>query len=303
MGAATQRVLRTLAAAGALGALALGGCAPSPPRAAPPPTTVAVAGAHALPQSDAATLATLEQVLAGPQRSEANRARDPYRHPRPTLEFFGLRADQTVMEIWPGPAGWYTEILAPLLRDHGRYLAAGQDPHSGLRFVEDGVRAFHAKLEADPASYAKVEVTALQFPSALAPVPPGSVDLIVTFRNLHNWLARDAAEPMLAAMYAALKSGGVLGLVDHRADPSAPIDPHARSGYVSERYAIELATRVGFEFVGSSEVNANPRDTRDYEQGVWTLPPTWRLGDKDRERYAAIGESDRFTLAFRKPLR
>ena len=137
----------------------------------------------------------------------------------------------------------------------------------------------------------------------MTPVAPNSVDLVVTFRNLHNWLAQDDAAPaMLKAMYAALKPGGVLGIVDHRADSNAPVDLRAKLGYVNEAYAVQLVKDAGFEFEGSSEINANPNDTRDYEQGVWTLPPTLRLGDKDREKYATIGESDRFTLKFRKPL-
>jgi predicted methyltransferase len=279
------------------------GCASGPKPAAKGVPAAAATRAAPLPSTDVATLAALDQVLAGAHRSEAARARDVYRHPKETLQFFGVRQDMTVMEIWPGAAGWYTEVLAPLLRDHGRYIAAGWDPKFDNKFVQDGIRSFQAKLDGNPNLYGRVEVAALQFPGALAPVAPNSVDLIVTFRNLHNWLARDdAAAAMLKAMYAALKPGGVLGMVDHRADPSAPVDPHAKLGYVNEQYAIEMVKSAGFELVATSEINANPKDTRDYEQGVWTLPPTWRLGDKDRERYAAIGESDRFTLKFRKPL-
>ncbi len=267
--------------------------APSPARPVPPP----------VPTSDAATLAALDAILAGPHRSDTNRARDIFRHPHETLEFFGLREDQTVMEVWAGAAGWYTEILAPLLREHGRYIAANWDPASDMTLVQDSVAAFKAKLDADPARYDRVAVTALQYPTAMNPVPPGSVDLVLTFRNLHNWMSREGeAQAMLKAMYVALKPGGVLGIVDHRADPAAPVDPRARTGYVNEAYAVALAKAAGFEFVAASDVNANPRDGHDYEQGVWTLPPTWRLGDKDRERYAAIGESDRFTLKFVKPL-
>jgi predicted methyltransferase len=279
-------------------------CASAPKGAAKAvaPSSAAVGATTSLPRSDPATLAALDRVLAGGHRTDAERARDQYRHPRETLEYFGLRQDMTVMEIWPGAAGWYTEVLAPLLRDRGRYIAAGWDPKFDNKFVQDGIRSFQAKLEGNADLYGKVEVTALQYPGALAPVPPNSVDLIVTFRNLHNWMARDDAAPaMLKAMFAALKPGGVLGLVDHRADPNAPPDPRAKLGYVNQQYAIELVKAAGFEFIGGSEINANPKDTRDYEQGVWTLPPTWRLGDKDRERYAAIGESDRFTLKFRKP--
>lgn len=256
-----------------------------------------------LPVTDAKTLAQLDAVLAGEHRSAANRARDAWRHPRDTLVFFGLRRDMTVMEVWPGAGGWYTEILAPLLRDKGRYIAASWDPASDSQYVQDGLKAFAAKLAERPDLYARATVTALQHPGALQPVTPGSVDLVLTFRNLHNWMARDAAGPMLAAMYAALKPGGILGVVEHRAPDTAPQDPQARSGYVREDYAIALAEAAGFELVGRSEINANSRDTKDHPRGVWTLPPTLTLGDQDRERYVAIGESDRFTLRFRKPVR
>ena len=207
------------------------------------------------------------------------------------------------MEVWPGGSGWYAEILAPLLKDHGRYLAAEHDPVPESAYAREYVRALRAKFDAMPDVYGKAQIVALQAPTALAPVPPGSVDLVVSFRNLHNWMARPGhAEAMLRAIYTALKPGGTLGLVDHRADRNAPVDPLAKLGYVNEFYAIELAEKAGFEFVGSSEINANPNDTHDWDQGVWTLPPTLRLGDKDRDRYVAVGESDRFTLRFRKPL-
>jgi len=287
-------------------ATALGGCGaprskPAAPASAPAAAPAVPPASGTLPRSDAATLAALDAVLAGAHRSDANRARDLWRHPRETLAFFGIRADMTVMEIWPGAGGWYTEVLAPLLRDHGRYIAAGWDPSSESKFVQDGIRSFQAKLAGNPALYDRTQVTALQYPGALTPVPPGSVDLVVTFRNLHNWMARDEAPAMLQAIFTALKPGGILGIVDHRADPNAAVDPKARTGYVNEQYAIGLVQAAGFVLVASSEINANPRDTRDYDLGVWTLPPTWRLGDKDRERYAAIGESDRFTLKFAKP--
>ena len=310
-------ISRTFAAALAVATLGMAGCASRPqPTPATPATPAAPAPVAAttpapsratpgtLPSSDPRSLAAIDAALAGPHRSNASRARDAHRHPRETLEFFGVRDTQTVLEVWPGSGGWYTEILAPLLREHGHYLAAGYDPANESKFAQDTNRAFRTKLDATPALYDRVEVVALQFPGALAPVPAESVDLVVTFRNLHNWLARDGAAPaMLSAMYAALKPGGVLGIVDHRADPAAPADARAKLGYVNEQYAIDLIEKAGFEFIGSSEVNANPKDTRDWEQGVWTLPPTFRLGDKDRERYAAIGESDRFTLRFRKPRR
>lgn len=281
----------------------LAGCA-SHAASAEKPTANATVGkpVAGLPKSDAATLAAIDRALAGAHRSEANRARDAYRHPKQTLEFFGLKQDMTVMEIWPGAGGWYTEVLAPVLKDKGRYIAAGWDPKSEVRFVQDGIKAYQAKLDSAPDVYGKVQVTALQMPNAMSPVPAGSVDMVLTFRNVHNWLAREGqALAMLKAMYDALKPGGVLGVVEHRANPEAAIDPQAKTGYVNEQYAIDLVKSVGFEYVASSEVNANPKDTKDYEQGVWTLPPTYRLGDKDREKYAAIGESDRFTMKFVKP--
>ncbi|MBX3702938.1 MAG: class I SAM-dependent methyltransferase [Steroidobacteraceae bacterium] len=253
------------------------------------------------PVTDAATLATLDRVLAGDHRSDANRARDAWRHPKETLQFFGLREDMAVLEVWPGGGGWYTEVLAPTLRERGRYIAAGFDPAAESEYMQRGIKAFADKLASRPDLYDRVTVTALQHPGALQPVPAGSVDMVLTFRNLHNWMAREAAEEMLAAMYAALKPGGILGLVEHRADPSKPQDPRARSGYVRTDYAIELARAAGFELIGQSEVNANPKDTKDHANGVWSLPPTFRGGDVDRDRLAAIGESDRMTLRFRKP--
>jgi predicted methyltransferase len=269
-------------------ALLAAACATQPPAAGPPP---------AAPET--ATL--LDAALAGDHRAPGNAARDAWRHPKETLSFFGLDSAMTVMEIWPGAGGWYTEILAPVLRDHGRLIAATWDPASDNQFVQNGLKAYRAKLDARPDVYGRVEVVALQYPTAMQPVPPGTVDMVLTFRNIHNWMARDAARPMLEAMYAALRPGGILGVVEHRAGTDAPQDPKARSGYVREDYAIGLIESVGFRLVGRSEINANPADTRDYEQGVWTLPPTLRLGDKDRDRYLAIGESDRFTLRFEKP--
>jgi len=286
-----MEALRLTVTTALLASLLAAGCATQP---TPPP---AVPTEPAGP--DTATL--LDAAIAGDHRAPANVERDAARHPRETLLFFGLQPDMTVMEVWPGSGGWYTEILAPVLRDRGRLIAASWDPAMDNRFVQDGLKAYRAKLDARPDVYGKVEVVALHYPTAMKPVPDGTLDMALTFRNIHNWMPRDAARPMLQAMYDALKPGGILGVVEHRAGTDAPQDPKARSGYVREDYAIELIESVGFRLVGRSEVNANPADTRDYEQGVWTLPPTLRLGDKDRERYLAIGESDRFTLRFEKP--
>jgi predicted methyltransferase len=256
---------------------------------------------QAAPAAGPDTAALLDAAITGDHRAPASVARDRWRHPKETLLFFGLEPDMAVMEVWPGSGGWYTEILAPVLHDRGRLVAASWDPAMDNRFVQEGLKAYRAKLDARPDVYGKVEVTALHHPTAMKPVPDGSLDMVLTFRNIHNWMPREAARPMLQAMYDALKPGGILGVVEHRAGTDAPQDPQARSGYVREDYAIDLIESVGFRLVGRSEVNANPADTRDYEQGVWTLPPTLRLGDKDRERYLAIGESDRFTLRFEKP--
>jgi predicted methyltransferase len=264
-------------------------------------TSVPAVREAAEPVTDASTAEKMDLALAGDQRSPASAARDAWRHPKETLTFFGLEGNMTVMEVWPGASGWYTEILAPVLRDRGRLIVANWDPEVDNKYLQSGLAEFRAKLDARPDIYDKVEVVALYYPTAMHPVPPGSVDMVLTFRNLHNWMPRGAAKPMLEAMYAALKPGGILGVVEHRAATDKPQDEKARSGYVREDYAIALIESVGFRLVGTSEVNANAADTKDYDQGVWTLPPTLRLGTAGREKYLAIGESDRFTLKFEKP--
>ncbi len=248
------------------------------------------------------TTATLDSILDGAHRSAANKARDDYRHPKETLLFFGLRPEMQVLEIWPDPDGWYTEVIAPLVREKGKYYAAVLDAAPGNANQEKRVADYQAKLAARPDLYDRVAVVKLPNDDSNI-VPPGTVDMVLTFRNVHNWMARGQAEKAFAQMFHALKPGGTLGVVEHRGDPSKPQDPRAKSGYVNEQYAIEMIEAQGFKLVAKSEINANPRDTKDYEQGVWTLPPVYRLGDKDREKYAAIGESDRFTLRFVKPAR
>ncbi len=248
-----------------------------------------------------ATAQALDNILVDPHRSGADRARDRYRHPKETLLFFGIRPEMTVLEVWPEP-GWYTDIIAPLVRDRGKYYAAVMEPAPASTYITARLQAYRNKLASEPTLYGNA--TIVTFPSHGGDVvPPGTVDLVVTFRNLHNWMADGSAPQMLATMYKALKPGGVLGIVDHRGNPAVPQDPKAKSGYVNEEYAIALIQAQGFRLVGTSEINANPQDTKDYEQGVWTLPPTYRLGEQDREKYAGIGESDRFTLKFEKPAR
>ncbi|KRE92410.1 methyltransferase [Frateuria sp. Soil773] len=244
------------------------------------------------------TAEQLDQVLAGDWRSAANRARDAYRHPKDTLDFFGLQPDQTVIEITPG-GGWYSEILAPLLRDNGHYVAAEKRPASDGEARSDD-SALRRKFAADPAHYGKAAIVAFD-PQAPVLGEPGSADLVLTFRNVHNWVMADTAPAMFKAFFAVLRPGGVLGVVDHRAADGATLDQVKASGYLPTAYVKKLATDAGFVLDGESEVNANPKDTRDYPKGVWTLPPTLTLGEQDRAKYQAIGESDRMTLRFVKP--
>jgi predicted methyltransferase len=247
------------------------------------------------------TALALDNILAGSQRSAENSARDRYRHPKDTLLFFGIRPEMTVLEVWPEP-GWYTEIIAPLVRERGKYYAAVIAPDPQSKYVTARLSDYQQKLASKPDVYGSVAV--VTFPSNGADVvPPGSLDMAVTFRNIHNWMAEDSASQAFATLYKALKPGGVLGVVEHRGNPATAQDPKAKSGYVNEDYAIRLIEGQGFRLVGESQVNANPKDTKDYEQGVWTLPPTYRLGDQDRQKYTDIGESDRFTLKFVKPKR
>jgi predicted methyltransferase len=241
----------------------------------------------------------LDRILADEHRSAADRERDVYRHPKDTLLFFGLRPQMQVVEIWPEP-GWYTEIIAPLVKDQGQYYAALSVPHPDNVYITARTKAYEDKFAAHPELYGKMQLTRLG-PGAGDIAPPGSVDMVVTFRNIHNWMAGGWAPQAFAAMYKALKPGGILGVVEHRGNPELPQDPKAKSGYVREDEAIRLIESRGFALVAKSEINANPKDTKDYPQGVWTLPPAYRLGAKDKETYAAIGESDRFTLKFVKP--
>jgi len=247
----------------------------------------------------AAVTSRLDQAIAGTHRSDAERARDPYRHPRDTLLFFGLRANQTVVEVLP-IGGWYTKIIAPVLRDHGHYIGAMPPVTPGNANSEGSRQAYMAILAAAPTRLDKVQV--VDFDPARKPmVPDGSADLVLTFRNIHNWMATEGAEAAFRDMYRALKPGGTLGVVEHRGNEAVPQDPRARSGYVNQSYAIKLIEGAGFKLVATSEINANPKDTKDYAGGVWTLPPSLGAGEVDRAKYLAIGESDRFTLKFVKP--
>jgi predicted methyltransferase len=274
---------------------------PTPERTrfiATPLLSAALLGLGACAGSPALDRDSLERALAAPHRSPANVARDPYRHPREVIAFFGIRADSVVVEILPGSAGYYMEILAPLLQDRGRYVAASRDAAAAPQYLADHAKLL-ARLQAEPQLYGKVAVT--RFNAGLHDIAPaGSADFVITFRNLHNWVERNETEGALRAFHKALKPGGILGVVDHRGRTDLPQQVQMKSGYLRQDYAVALIEKAGFRLVASSEANANPKDTRDHPAGVWTLPPTYRLKDQDRDKYRAIGESDRFTLKFEK---
>jgi len=255
-------------------------------------------------EMDATTSAALDAAIAGDHRSEANKARDEFRRPKQTLAFFGFRSDMTVVEIWPG-GGWYTEILAPALKDSGALYAAQYSVNPSYGYQRRYFGAFLSKLGETPNTYRDVKITHLDFPYEMAIAPAGSADMVLTFRNAHNWVnpgyGANAAQLSFKVMFDALKPGGVLGVVDHRWPDPKSEDPNADHGYVSEERIINLAEAAGFELAARSDMNRNSKDGHVHPEGVWTLPPSFALGDKDKEKYAAIGESDRMTLKFIKP--
>ena len=247
---------------------------------------------------------SLDDFIAHPRRGEASK-RDQFRNPKDTLAFLGLEPGQNIVEIWPG---WYTDILAPYQAATGGQYVAVLRP-DGISDRYDARNVKFKEQYADSEVYGDIRYGTLAKDNyALAPA--GSADMVLTFRNVHNWMKGSYAQETFDAFYAALKPGGVLGVVEHRLPESAEQDPRGRSGYVQESYMKDLAARSGFEFAGSSEVNANPKDTADHPFGVWTLPPASKVGTADRpapedfnpELFKNIGESDRATLKFRKPL-
>ena len=256
------------------------------------PVLFALLQSGAYAQNDSAN--ALKTAVDSSSRTNEERARDKYRHPAETLTYFGIKPDMTVVEIWPG-GGWYTDILAPYLHDDGKLYAAISPGENAIEYKK--------KLADDPGRFGKVVVTQLDPPSKLQIAPPNSSDMVVTFRNVHNWMRGGNAEAVFKAIYAALKPGGILGIEEHRADPQKPQDPKAESGYVREDYVIKLAEEAGFVLAGKSDINANPKDDRDHPKGVWTLPPSLAMKEVDREKYLAIGESDRMTLKFLKPIK
>ncbi|WP_411289136.1 class I SAM-dependent methyltransferase [Phenylobacterium sp.] len=278
-----------------LGATALAACGRTSPADAPP--------------GPAEGPVTLESAVAGAWRLPADRARDADRHPVRSLAFWGLKPAQTVVEFWPG-AGWYTDIIAPFLAATGGKLYAANlqltDPAAAA--TRDVVEAHRRKLAEAPKLYGAVEITAFG-PTSGPVAPAGAADLVLFLRNLHNWMAAGVAEKAFRDAFLALKPGGALGVEEHRADAGGVPDVMAESGYVEQAYVIRLAQEAGFQLAATSEINANPKDTKDHPFGVWTLPPVRRSSPRgeavdpafDRTKYDAIGESDRMTLRFVKP--
>ena len=240
----------------------------------------------------------LIELINSPQRRADNLARNSARHPAETLTFFGLRPNMTVLEILPA-MGWYTEILAPYLATAGRLYVAHFSPDGILPYMPQVLELFERRMVREPEIFARVTVRHINPPREVSIAPPGSADLALTFRNVHNWIMADQEDQYFAAFFNALKPGGVLGIVEHRARPEADAQSMRTTGYVTEAYVKDIAAKAGFEFEAASEINANALDHTDHPDGVWSLPPFLRSGDD--ASYLAIGESDRMTLKFRKP--
>ncbi|MDO8825852.1 class I SAM-dependent methyltransferase [Methylophaga sp.] len=244
----------------------------------------------------------LQATIDSPHRAESNKQRDQYRHPAETLNFFGVTESMRIVEIWPG-RGWYTEILAPWVKQgDGELIAAGFSANTSSAYRQTIRQEYNAWLAASPDLYDEVVITEFGPETDWQFAEPASVDAVLTFRNVHNWVQGEFADEAFSAIFTALKSGGVLGVTDHRAKSGTPLEMMKKSGYLTEDLVISLAENAGFVLEEKSEINANSADTTDHPNGVWTLPPNLRVDNEaDKAKYQAIGESDRMTLRFRKP--
>lgn len=255
----------------------------------------------ALVATTPAMATSLQDAVMSDVRSAKNKSRDEYRNPQQTLNFFGLKDDMTVVELWPG-GGWYTEVIAPAVAEKGQFIAAHFPTGTDVAYFNKHLPKYQKKIESTP-SLSKTKITG--FHPKLNPemAPANSADMVVTFRNLHNFYMNgdDALQITLDSAFKALKPGGVLGVVDHKLPENLDAEKFRKSGYMKQSVLEAAAKKAGFKLVDSSSVNANPLDKAQYEKGVWTLPPTLANGDKDKAMYLAIGESDRFTLKFVKP--
>jgi len=261
---------------------------------------LAALAAASLPALAQADDTRLRAAVDATHRSAASRARDAARHPYETLRFFRLAPTQQVVELSPG-GGWYTEILAPYLREQGRLFVAGEAADDPDEYRRRGRRSLDEKLARNPELYDRVQVGLLPRTPKFSDIAPrGGADLVLTFRNVHNWLEAGHLDATLQAVAAVLKPGGALGVEEHRAPPGKSREWIDGNGYVPEDLLIERARAAGLTLDARSEINANPRDTKDHANGVWSLPPTLRGGAVDRDKYLAIGESDRFTHRYVK---
>ncbi len=243
--------------------------------------------------------AAMKAILAGSHRVPANTERDKYRHPAETLSFFGVRQDMTVIEVGAG-AGWYTEILAPYLAKNGQLMVAGPNPEGPEdSFMPVVGYRFQRFMEKAPELYGKIKVVYVEPPESLD-LGTEVADVAIAVREMHGWQGNGYLKEYVAAIYKSLKPGGVFGIVQHRAKPGEAPEVSSERGRLDEAWVIETVESVGFKLVDKAEINANPKDTKDYERGVWVLPPGYALGDQDRDKYQAIGESDRMTLKFAK---
>lgn len=254
---------------------------------------------------DAATRAALNKAINGEHRSADAKARDAYRKPLQALSFLGFRSDMTVVEIWPG-AGWYTQILAPALQKDGKLYAAAYSANGPFGYQRRSLGKLLSTLGSKPDLYRDTTVTTYQLPYELDIAPRGSADMVLSIRNVHNLVSESYsagrhADLAFQVMFELLKPGGILGIIDHRWPDPATEDTLAKNGYISIERTVQMAEAAGFKLADQSELLANPKDTHEHPQGVWTLMPTLALGDKDRDKYLAIGESDRFLLKFLKP--